>query len=108
MNNKATDTDHIPVVFEKAEDRCFNQLSQSSVYREDTKTVSLTVCGGTYGGGVGMLDNKPKTPCFTLKIRGGVRHLHEEGWIGRNGEKGGVDTDGLGFDPWSDTRPISV
>ena len=29
----------------------FNQLSQSAVYREDDTSVSLTVCGGSYGGG---------------------------------------------------------
>lgn len=31
--------------------RCFNQLSQSGIYKEDETSVSLTVCGGTYGGG---------------------------------------------------------
>ena len=31
--------------------KCFNQVSQSAVYREDTKSVSLTCCGGSYGGG---------------------------------------------------------
>lgn len=31
--------------------KAFNQISQSAVYREDEKTVSLTVCGGSYGGG---------------------------------------------------------
>lgn len=30
----------------------FNQISQSAIYKEDTKTVSLTVCGGSYGGAV--------------------------------------------------------
>ena len=30
--------------------RCFNQLSQSAVYREDEISVSVTVCGGSYGG----------------------------------------------------------
>lgn len=29
----------------------YNQISQSAVYREDETTVSLTVCGGSYGGG---------------------------------------------------------
>ena len=29
----------------------FNQLSQSAVYKADDVSVSLTVCGGTYGGG---------------------------------------------------------
>ena len=31
--------------------KCFNQVSQSAVYKEDTKSVSLTCCGGSYGGG---------------------------------------------------------
>ena len=30
----------------------FNQISQSAVYREDDISVSLTVCGGSYGGAV--------------------------------------------------------
>ena len=30
--------------------KAFNQLSQSAVYREDDVSVSLTVCGGSYGG----------------------------------------------------------
>lgn len=30
---------------------CFNQVSQSAGYKQDTKSVSLTVCGGSYGGG---------------------------------------------------------
>ena len=29
----------------------FNQISQSAVYKEDDVSVSLTVCGGSYGGG---------------------------------------------------------
>ena len=29
----------------------FNQISQSAVYREADISVSITVCGGTYGGG---------------------------------------------------------
>ena len=29
----------------------FNQLSQSSVYKQTEQTVALTVCGGTHGGG---------------------------------------------------------
>ena len=33
----------------------YNQISQSSVYREDEVSVSLTVCGGTYGGGSEVL-----------------------------------------------------
>ena len=28
----------------------FNQISQSAVYRQDDVSVSLTVCGGSYGG----------------------------------------------------------
>ena len=35
--------------------RCFNQLSQSAVYREDEISVSVTVCGGSYGGGSEVL-----------------------------------------------------
>ena len=31
--------------------KTFNQLSQSGVYKEDDIAVTLTVCGGTYGGG---------------------------------------------------------
>ena len=33
----------------------FNQISQSAVYRKDEVTVSLTVCGGSYGGGSEVL-----------------------------------------------------
>lgn len=29
----------------------FNQISQSAVYKRDDISVSLTVCGGSYGGG---------------------------------------------------------
>lgn len=35
--------------------RCFNQLSQSAVYKEDDVSVSVTVCGGSYGGGSEVL-----------------------------------------------------
>lgn len=35
--------------------KAFNQLSHSAVYREDETSVSLTVCGGTYGGGSEVL-----------------------------------------------------
>ena len=35
--------------------RTFNQLSQSAVYKEDDTSVSLTVCGGSYGGGSEVL-----------------------------------------------------
>ena len=31
--------------------KAFNQLSQSAVYKEDDVSVSITVCGGSYGGG---------------------------------------------------------
>lgn len=30
--------------------KTFNQISQSAVYKEDDISVSLTVCGGSYGG----------------------------------------------------------
>lgn len=30
--------------------KTFNQLSQSAAYREDEISVSVTVCGGSYGG----------------------------------------------------------
>lgn len=35
--------------------KAYNQLSQSAVYREDETAVSLTVCGGSYGGGSEVL-----------------------------------------------------
>lgn len=35
--------------------KAYNQLSQSSVYKEDDISVSLTVCGGTYDGGSEVL-----------------------------------------------------
>lgn len=35
--------------------KTFNQISQSAVYREDDTSVSLTVCGGSYGGGSEVL-----------------------------------------------------
>ena len=35
--------------------KTFNQISQSAVYREDDVSVSLTVCGGSYGGGSEVL-----------------------------------------------------
>jgi len=50
LSNRATDSDHIPIVF-RVRKRAFNQLSQSSVYKETEQSVALTVCGGTYGGG---------------------------------------------------------
>ena len=33
----------------------FNQISQSAVYKCDEISVSLTVCGGSYGGGSEVL-----------------------------------------------------
>lgn len=33
----------------------FNQISQSAVYKEDDVAVSLTCCGGSYGGGSEVL-----------------------------------------------------
>ena len=33
------------------DDKTFNQISQSAVYKEDDISVSITVCGGSYGGG---------------------------------------------------------
>lgn len=36
---------NMPIVVET-----FNQISQSAVYKEDDIAVSLTVCGGSYGG----------------------------------------------------------
>lgn len=35
--------------------KTYNQLSQSAVYREDEISASLTVCGGSYGGGSEVL-----------------------------------------------------
>ena len=35
--------------------KTFNQLSQSSVYKQDDISVCLSVCGGTYGGGSEVL-----------------------------------------------------
>lgn len=43
-----SDTHSTPTVFVR---RAFNQLSQSAIYKEDDKTVTLSVCGGSYGGG---------------------------------------------------------
>lgn len=34
--------------------KAFNQLSQSAVYKEDDLSVSLTCCGGSYGGVVSV------------------------------------------------------
>lgn len=38
----------IPMIF------AYNQISQSAGYREDEQSVSLTVCGGSYGGQRGL------------------------------------------------------
>ena len=35
--------------------KTFNQISQSGVYRESDIAVSVTVCGGSYGGGSEVL-----------------------------------------------------
>ena len=35
--------------------RSYNQISQSAIYREDDVSVSVTVCGGSYGGGSEVL-----------------------------------------------------
>lgn len=35
--------------------RSYNQISQSAIYREDEISVSVTVCGGSYGGGSEVL-----------------------------------------------------
>lgn len=35
--------------------KTFNQISQSAVYRESDVSVSITVCGGSYGGGSEVL-----------------------------------------------------
>lgn len=35
--------------------KTFNQISQSAVYKEDDISVSITVCGGSYGGGSEVL-----------------------------------------------------
>ena len=42
-----------------------NQISQSAVYREDDISVSITVCGGSYGGGseVLVVDDAKQTEC---------------------------------------------
>ena len=31
--------------------KAYNQISQSAVYREDEISVTISVCGGSYGGG---------------------------------------------------------
>ena len=35
--------------------KTFNQVSQSAVYKEDEIATTLTVCGGSYGGGAKCL-----------------------------------------------------
>lgn len=35
--------------------KTYNQISQSAVYKQDDISVSLTVCGGSYGGGSEVL-----------------------------------------------------
>ena len=35
--------------------KAFNQISQSAVYQETDISVSITVCGGSYGGGSEVL-----------------------------------------------------
>ena len=35
--------------------KTFNQISQSGVYRESDIAASVTVCGGSYGGGSEVL-----------------------------------------------------
>ena len=41
----------------------FNQISQSAVYKRDDKSVTLSVCGGSYGGGSECLI-VTKRPCL--------------------------------------------
>ena len=38
---------YVPMILQK----CFNQISQSAVYKEDDVTITISVCGGSYGGG---------------------------------------------------------
>jgi hypothetical protein len=45
---------HHPPIVLTSKRRAFNQLSQSAIYKEDDKTVTLSVCGGSYGGGVNV------------------------------------------------------
>lgn len=62
--------------------KTFNQLSQSAVYRADDISVSVTVCGGSYGGGSEVLIIEQRSPdcgeprvyddiCPTLNTCGG-------------------------------------
>lgn len=46
----------------------YNQISQSAVYKQDDVSVSLTVCGGSYGGGSEILvvSDEPKGFCFGI------------------------------------------
>ena len=50
--------------------KAYNQLSQSAVYREDETAVSLTVCGGSYGGGSEVLIMTYQTVAGTLNPGG--------------------------------------
>lgn len=45
--------------------KAFNQISQSAVYREDEVSVSITVCGGSYGGGSETLVVEANDCCTT-------------------------------------------
>lgn len=44
----------------------FNQISQSAVYRQDETSVSITCCGGSYGGGSETLVVTYQNVCGTL------------------------------------------
>jgi len=46
------------------EEKTFNQISQSAVYVQDDKSVSLTVCGGSYGGGSEVLVLQEQTQVY--------------------------------------------
>ena len=50
---------YVPMIVEQ---KTYNQLSQSAVYREDDVAVSTTVCGGSYGGG-------QRGACCGIRIR---------------------------------------
>ena len=57
--------------------KTYNHISQSAVYREDDISVSITVCGGSYGGGSevlvveGMIADHP-----TPKVQSGGCNVH--------------------------------
>lgn len=40
----------------------YNQISQSSVYKQSETATTITVCGGTYGGGSEVLVIDMVTP----------------------------------------------